>query len=236
LQALGRQARGQLFRYLVTKAEVAPGWTVTEYDDASLAGIDPFSRAMAKRVDKKERIAGVHVNVAGAFDLVNRCDLLAHAVFALVGVGEMRFVAGGHNHRVAIARSDVGQRHQDIDLPAMEAAVIVAELCALCAIVAAGMQADRLARSADIGEALIDEKRTVIIIKGVCATNEILDFFDPRRVVDQLLEGLAAFVDLLQIHAVVIPVGMTVHIALPFARLHWQQRVNGGVDIGDLLF
>ena len=139
---------------------------------------------MAERVDKEEHIAGIHVDVDRAFYIVNRGDLPAHAMFALIRMGEMRFVAGRYDHRVAIARSDLRQRHQDVDLPAMEAPVVVTKLRALGAFVAAGMQADRFAGTANVGEALINEERSMIVVKRLRATDKMLDLFDPRRVVD----------------------------------------------------
>ena len=233
LRTLGRQARDQLVRYLIAVPEVAPRWAVTEDDDAAVARVAAFSRPVAKRVDKEQRVAGVHVDLDRALDVINRRDLAAHSVSIGVGVREVGFVAAGHDHCGAIARPDIRQRHQDVDLPAMKHAVVEAELGALCALVAAGMQPDRLAGSPYIGKALVDEERAMIVVKGIGAADEELDLFDPGGMINETLEGFAALVNLLQVQAVVVAEVVAVHITLPFAVPDRQQRVDGGVDIGD---
>ena len=75
----------------------------------------------------------------------------------------------------------------------------------------------------------------MIVIEGVRATDKVFDLFNPGWMVDQPFECFAAFVNLLQIQAVLVTEVMAMNVALPFAGLHRQQRVDGGVDIADLL-
>src|SRR5688572_19812756 len=102
------------------------------------------------------------MHLDSALQLVHRAYLaVLHAVFFAVRVNEIRFVAGGDDHGRAITGPNIGKRHQDIDLSALKAAVMVAELVPLGAGIAAGMQSDGLTRSAKVGEVLIDEERAV---------------------------------------------------------------------------
>ena len=97
------------------------------------------------------------------------------------------------------------------------------------------MKSNCLARTTDVGETLIDEKRPVIIVEGARPSHKMLHFFDPGRMVNQLFKGLAAFVDLLKIDAVIVAEIVSLHPALPFSPLNGQQRIQCRVELAHLV-
>ena len=215
-------------------AEVAPAGSIAKDDDAPFARINALGRAMRQAIHKKKGIAGLHAQLHRALNLVDIGLLAVHLVFGCVWMREVGFVAAGDDHGCAIALANIGQRHQHIDLAAVEAAVVIAELRALGAFMPAAVQADRLSRPAYAGEALIDEKRSMIVVECARAADECLDLVDPGWMVDELLESCAAFIDLLQVQPFIIAIGMSVHIAVPLTWRHGQQRVDARIQFAQL--
>jgi hypothetical protein len=135
-------------------AEKAPRRAIPVDRDAALAGIDALGGAVTNRINKQERIAGFEMRFDRAFDMV-------HFVFADagsdLGMLEVGFVATGNDHRSAIARANVGERHQYIDLTALEPAVMIPELRALYPVMSAGVQTNGLTGSTEVREVFVDE-------------------------------------------------------------------------------
>ena len=94
---------------------------------------------------------------------------------------EVRLVAAGDDHRCAVPRADIGERHQDVHLPAVELAGVMAELRADGPDVAARMQPLRAARPADGAEALVDEGGSVIAVEvfRIVGADEVLHLLEP---------------------------------------------------------
>src|SRR5258708_27235964 len=63
----------------------------------------------------------------------------------------------------------------------------------------------------------------------------MLHLVRPRRVIDQVLEGFAPFVNLLQIDAVIIAEGVPVNVSGPLAALERQNGVNPRVEGNHLI-
>ena len=95
------------------------------------------------------------------------------------------------------------------------------------------VRVDALTGAAQTGQILVDEDRTVQGVKGALATDEVLDLLEPRRVIDELLEGLAGLVDLLQVDAVLLAVLLRVNMAVPTVLVELRNGVDAGVEIGN---
>jgi len=108
-------------------------------------------------------------------------------------------VAPGHNDRRPVARANIAQRDKHIDLPAIELLIANVKLASFQPGDRARVDKDRLTRTANTRKILVDKQRTVVAIKGVLTANERLYMFNPRRVIDKMLERFAGFVDLLEV-------------------------------------
>src|SRR5712692_9103073 len=114
---------------------------------------------MHNRIDEQKCVASFHMDFNRALYAVSRLLRAADRVRPQLGVLEVRFMTTGDHHGGTVARSDVRQRHQDIDLTALEMPIIIPELSALNARMSARMKTDSAARAAYIGEIFIDKKR-----------------------------------------------------------------------------
>ncbi len=147
----------------------------------------------------------------------------------------------GDHHRRPITGADVVQRHQDVDLPAVELAGVIAELRADGAHMAARMEPLRAARRADGAEALVDEGRPVRVVEvlGIVRADEMDRLVVPGRVVEQFLPDRPRFVELLEDDAFLMAVMADGYIAPPAIALDRLGRVLdlviGRVAGGDLL-
>ena len=99
----------------------------------------------------------------------------------------------------------------------------------------ARVQADGFARPAQVGKALVDEQFAVVVVEGIGAAHEMADLLNPGRMVDQLLEGFAGLVNLLQVEPVRRTELMGVDIPVPLADLHRRNRVEAGIDLLQIL-
>ena len=96
------------------------------------------------------------------------------------------------------------------------------------------MDTDGFAGSAETGESLIDEQRTVVVVKGTLATDKQLDALEPRWVIDESLKGLTCLIDLLVIEAILRAICVPVDVTEPLTGLQPWHAVEGAVAIGDL--
>ena len=156
---------------------------------------------MADRIHKNERVARLHVYLFCADNSVGRPAESDAMRFVFRG-RKVGLVAAGDHHGAPIARADVGERHQHIDLAVHKVPVVIPELVALTAVMAARMDADRLAGSAQVGKVLVDEEGAVVKIEGAFAADKEFDLLDPGRMIDQIFESGAGFIGLLQIEAI----------------------------------
>lgn len=142
-------------------------------------------------------------------------------------------MAPGHHHRRAVARPDVRQREQDVDLAAAERPARVPVLAAHRAPVPARVQAEEAAAAAYRGEALVDEQPLRLGV-GVGLPAVAADQVDPGRVVDELFERLSSFDDVLELAAAVAVVVRTLHVAVPLAVFERGYGVERRVEPGDV--
>ena len=124
-------------------------------------------------------------------------------MLGVMGMGKIGLMAAGNHHSGTIARTHISQGDQDVNLATHELAVAEKKLGAFDAFVAARVQRDRFAGTTQVNEVLIDEQGAMEVIIGTFTTDEELDFLKPGWVVDEFLEGLTRFVDLLQVQPIV---------------------------------
>ena len=128
-------------------------------------------------------------------------------------------MTAGNDDGPAVTGFDVGQGHQHVDLATHKAATVVAKLVAVDRRVTTGVESDPLAGQAEVGEALVDEERPVVIVEAALAADVQLHVVYPGPVVDQPLEGLAGFIDLLIVQAVPAIVAVAVYMPVPLSRI-----------------
>src|SRR5689334_19825435 len=100
---------------------------------------------------------------------------------------DVGLVAAGHDDGGPIARPDVGQRQENVDLAAMKLAGVVAKLRADRPDVTPGVQMLGVARTADRAEAFVDKRESVLPVEvfGIVGTDEMHGFAEPAWVVDE---------------------------------------------------
>src|SRR5690606_28060983 len=123
-----RQARQQFRARAVRQAEAAPARAIAIDGDATIARPGAAGRTMRDGIDEEQRVALFEVAFDGAHDLVDRGLLRALLDRHGLRVAHVRLVRAGDHHGGAIARPDIGEGHQDVDLPTVELAGMVAEL------------------------------------------------------------------------------------------------------------
>src|SRR5258707_15635576 len=96
------------------------------------------------------------MNLDGAFDAVDALGLIPARLHARVN--KVGLVAARDDHRAAVARTDIGERQEHINLSAAETAVDEAVLPAYDAVLAAGVEREIAARPTNRSEALVDEQ------------------------------------------------------------------------------
>src|SRR5262249_19487485 len=162
---------------------------VAVHRDAPFARVNARGRTVADRVDEKQHVAGFEVTFDRALDVVNRRRLaMLDLVLLEVRMLEIGLVRAGDHHGRTVAGPDVLEGHKNVDLSPTELAVVEAELAALHRLVAAGVESNRLARAADVGKILVDEKRTMLGIEIALSADEMPHFLVPGGMVDQPLE------------------------------------------------
>mgnify|MGYP001163813377 CR=1 FL=1 len=200
-----REAVQQLRTRPVGMPEEAPAWAIAIDGDAALALVHPAGRAVHDCINEEDCVARIQVHLHRASDPVDRrARFRRHLGLAEFRVDDVGLVAAGYDHRRAIARANVVDRHQDVDLATMKPSVMIAELAAGDALMTAGMQADGLSGATDRGEILIDEQPPMKPIEiRLVGADEMGDLVDPRGMIDQLLPRFAALVDLLKVQPLV---------------------------------
>ncbi len=100
--------------------EEAPAWAIAIDGDAALALVHPAGRSMHYCINEEDCVARIQVHLHRASDPVDRRDRFRrHLGLAEFRVDDVGLVAAGYDHRRAIARANVVDRHQDVDLAAM---------------------------------------------------------------------------------------------------------------------
>ena len=107
----------------------------------------------------------------------------------------------------------MGDEH--VDLRTVKPAVVITELHALAPVVAAGVQRDCLAGSANREEILVDEQRTVVVIERILPTDESQHVINVARMVDHPLESPTQLVHLLIADAAMLRMVLALHPAVP---------------------
>lgn len=183
---LRREAVQQRCTWPVWMPEEAPAWAIAIDGDAALALVHPTGRAVHYCVNEEDCVARIQVYFHRAGNPVDRSACFRrHLGLTKLGMDDVRLVAAGYNHCRAIARANVVDCYQDVDLAAMKPSVMVAELAASDALMTTGMQADGLSRAADRGEIFIDKKPSVKAIEiGLIGADEMGDLVDPRGMID----------------------------------------------------
>jgi len=189
---------------------------------------------MGDGIDEQQNVPRMQMDFDSLLDRIER-PAFADGMFIGVRMLEIRFVTAGNHHRRAVARPDLAERHQNIDLPAMKLPVVKPELRPFGALVSARMDPDRFTGTPQIGEGFIDEKGAMVRIERFLAAHECFDFFDPSRVIDQGLEGLAGFINLLKIAPVFRSETMFAHPAPPIIPLHCGHGIEHAIAGSDLL-
>src|SRR5690606_14533421 len=131
------------------------------------------------------------------------------------GMAQIGLVAARNDHGGAIARTDIIERNQYVNLAAVEFSGMEAVLGTDGADMAAGVETQRLAGAAHRGETFVDEGRAVVAVEifGVVRADEVDCLAEPGRVVDEALPGRPAFIDLLEDEAL-LPAGVIVELDL----------------------
>ena len=115
----------------------SPTGAVAIDSDAPFAAlIGAAVSAMHETIHEKQRITCFQVDGHGAVQGIHTIEF---CIVAGVGVGQIRFVAARNRHGGPIARSDIGQCQDDIDLAVTKYAVLVNVLVAQRRLVAAGV-------------------------------------------------------------------------------------------------
>ena len=148
---------------------------------------------------------------------------------------EVLLVASRDNHRSPVARPDVCQGDEDVDLTTEKLSVIHTELVPLDAEVVPRVEADGFAGLAKVDEVLVDEKGPVFVVERVFATDEGLEVIEPRGMVDEFFERRTGFVNLLIVETVRRAVVVAVNVAIPLTGLQPGDGVDCTVELGDLL-
>ena len=94
------------------------------------------------------------------------------------------------------------------------------------------MEADGLARRPEVGKALVDKKRTMTPVEASFSADKTLQPLNPGGVIYELLEGLARFVNLLQVEPVFGAVGMGLDAAPPLTSLQGGHLIQHGIQTG----
>src|SRR5690606_21174742 len=145
------------------------------------------------------------------------------------GVDDGGLVAAGDDHGGAVSGADVLQGHEDVDLSDLPGSGGMAEGHHRGGDVAAAVDADPPALGPQVQEALLEADPVEV------ALDPAPDLADPRRMIDELLEDLAAFDDVLVIGPVLLAVGMDLDVADPRPRCAGGVVVDPAVDAGDLV-
>ena len=126
LPAFGAETFKKFIGWPVAEAEVSPGGAVAVDDDPPFAVIHAFGRTVSQGVHEEQGVARFHMHLDGAGHMLYR--ILPPRARIELRMAEVRLVASGHHHGGAVAGADIRQGEEDVDLPAVEAAVPVAEL------------------------------------------------------------------------------------------------------------
>lgn len=198
--------------------KIPPRWPIPINDNAPLAGIDTPGGTVCDGIHKQQGITRLQVYLNGALYIVYGAHFTTfHLMLLGVRVGEIGFVTGRNDHRRTVAGTNIAKSHQNIDLSALETPVMTAKLVSLDTRIAAGVQADSLARPAQVGEVLVNENRAMVLVKGMLSANKVLDLGEPAWVINQTLERFAALVDLLKINALRSAIAMCMNATVPLA-------------------
>ena len=203
LATLRREAGEQLRARPVRVAEEAPARSVAVACDPALTvGLGAARGAVGDRIDEQNGVARLEMTFDRARHAVDRDVLAPHLEWHRLRVLDVGLVAARHDHRPAVARSDVRQRDQDDDLATMELAGVVAILRADRSNVAAGMHPLRATLAPDRAEALVDEQEAVVGVEvlRIVRSHEMGDLVEPGRMVDQLLPDGTGLVELFEDH------------------------------------
>jgi hypothetical protein len=155
---------------------------------------------------------------------VSRDETIATALLLGVVLGIPLALAGilfGESMIALLGASpDVVERNEDVDLPAVEVPVVVPELSALGALVAAAVDVGSLPLRRDLEEVLVDVHWTVVRVEVVLVPDEPFHVLDPRRVVDECLDR-RQLVYLLKRDRIADDTGFgaAMHVTVPFARV-----------------
>ena len=150
------------------------------------------------------------------------------------GRWKVGLVAAGDHHCAAVTGADIGEGHQNIDLAAHEVAVVKSELISFRDVMSARVDPDCLAGAAQVGKVFVNEERPVVKVERAFPAHKVLDFFEPGRMVNQVLESGAGFVDLLQVQAVGTAVLVAVDVTGPLSYFQGQDGIDFGIAGGDL--
>src|SRR5262245_16946490 len=135
-------------------------------------------------------------------------------------------MAAGDDHGRAVAGANIGQRDDDVALPAAEDTVGVQIATTQRTPIATGMHGMVPPRVADGGDALVNEQALDVALFFATVMAHIVD---PTRIVDQTLERLAGFDAIVQFKASVARVIAALRIAPPLADLQGWKIVKGPV-------
>jgi len=180
-------------------------------------------------VDEQQRVAGLQIDWNGALQMVHA---IPARIVAGLGMGEVGLVAAGNDHGRPIARPHVGQRQDEVDLPAAEHAVVVVVCPAQRALVAARMHRVVPARPADGSDALVDEQARDVRFLLAAVMAQVMD---PARVIEQPLERRAGLDAVVQLEAGLAGVVAALGVAPPLADLERREGVEGRVQLGHQL-
>ena len=131
---------------------------------------------------------------------------------------------------------NIAQCYQHIDLPTIELLISDVKLAPLDPGDRPGVQEDCLARNTNTGKILVNKERSMVAIKSAPSSDEGFHMFNPSRMIDQSLERLAGFVNLLQIQPFsVARKYVPMDVAGPLTGLQSAQLVKSGVRFPKVL-
>ncbi len=137
-------------------ASTAPRRSVTVNDYATFSRIGPLSRAVHQRIDKKQGVSSLQMDLDGP--LRKRDVILAFSIQRRDFFREkIALVTSRHHKSSAVTRPDIGQSCQDIDLAATEFAVNELILVSYDRLLSSRMNGKKSASAPHGGKALIDE-------------------------------------------------------------------------------